>query len=133
MSLQKPTPVAVAVALLLSATALQAQQNPAPEKTLSTVIVNSSADASAQGLSQPYAGGHVARGGRAGILGTRDNMETPFSITSYTNEFIQDRQARSVGEVLLNDPSVRVARGFGNFQESYFIRGFILNSDDVAY
>ena len=133
MSLQKPTPVAVAVALLLSATALQAQQAPAPEQTLSTVIVNSSADASAQGLSQPYAGGQVARGGRAGILGTRDNMETPFSITSYTNEFIQDRQARSVGEVLLNDPSVRVARGFGNFQESYFIRGFILNSDDVAY
>jgi iron complex outermembrane recepter protein len=60
-------------------------------------------------------------------------METPFSITSYTNELIQDRQARSVGDVLLNDPTVRVARGFGNFQESYFIRGFILNSDDVAY
>jgi hypothetical protein len=35
--------------------------------------------------------------------------------------------------VLQNDPGVRVARGFGNFQESYFIRGFILNSDDVAY
>lgn len=75
----------------------------------------------------------MARGGRAGILGTRDNMETPFSITSYTNELIQDRQARSVGEVLQNDSTVRVARGFGNFQESYFIRGFILNSDDVAY
>jgi iron complex outermembrane receptor protein len=60
-------------------------------------------------------------------------METPFSITSYTNELIQDRQARSVGEVLQNDPGVRVARGFGNFQESYFIRGFVLSSDDVAY
>ena len=35
--------------------------------------------------------------------------------------------------MLQNDPGVRVARGFGNFQESYFIRGFILNSDDVAY
>ena len=56
-------------------------------------------------------------------------MDTPFSITSYTNELIQDRQARSVGDVLQNDAGVRVARGFGNFQESYFIRG----SDDVAY
>ncbi len=102
-------------------------------KTLPTVTVNASADASAQGLSPAYPGGQVARGGRAGILGTRDTMETPFSITSYTNELIQDRQAKSVGEVLQNDPNVRVARGFGNFQESYFIRGFLLGSDDTAY
>lgn len=102
-------------------------------KALSTVTINASADASAEGLSPAYAGGQVARGGRAGILGTRDNMETPFSITSYTNELIQDRQAKSVGEVLQNDPTVRVARGFGNFQESYFIRGFIHTSDDMAY
>ncbi|KQP50004.1 TonB-dependent siderophore receptor [Pseudorhodoferax sp. Leaf274] len=116
--------------------AVWAQAAPAAgEKSLSTVTVtvNASADASAEGLSPPYAGGQVARGGRAGILGTRDNMETPFSITSYTNELIQDRQAKSVGEVLLNDPSVRTARGFGNFQEAYFVRGFILNSDDTAY
>lgn len=123
-------PVAAA-SLVLLASAGWAQQQPAP--TLSTVTVRPSADASAQGLSPSYAGGQVARGGRAGILGTKDNMETPFSITSYTNELIQDRQARSVGDVLQNDPTVRVARGFGNFQESYFIRGFILNSDDVAY
>lgn len=38
-----------------------------------------------------------------------------------------------MGDVLQNDPGVRVARGFGNFQESYFIRGFILSSDDIAY
>lgn len=100
---------------------------------LDTLSVTASADASAEGLSSAFAGGQVAKGGRAGILGTKDNLDTPFSITSYTNEFIQDRQAQSVGDVLKNDPTVRVARGFGNFQESYFIRGFILNSDDVAY
>ncbi|MBX3587000.1 MAG: TonB-dependent receptor [Ramlibacter sp.] len=131
------TPVAFAAALAFHLPATQAQTAPAADthgsKTLSTVTVNASADASAQGLSPAYPGGQVARGGRAGILGTRDNMETPFAITSYTNELIQDRQARSVGEVLQNDPNVRVARGFGNFQESYFIRGFILGSDDVAY
>lgn len=100
---------------------------------LETVVVSASADASAQGLSRAYAGGQVARGGRAGILGTRDNLETPFSITSYTNALIQDRQAKSVGDVLQSDSGVRVARGFGNFQESYIIRGFVLGSDDVAY
>lgn len=101
--------------------------------SMDAIRVEASADASAGGLAEPFAGGQVARGGRVGLLGTQDNMSTPFSITSYTNELIQDRQARSVGDVLQNDAGVRVARGFGNFQESYFIRGFILSSDDVAY
>lgn len=101
--------------------------------SMDAIKVEASADASAGGLAQPYAGGQVARGGRVGVLGTQDIMSTPFSITSYTNELIQDKQARSVGDVLQNDSGVRVARGFGNFQESYFIRGFILSSDDVAY
>lgn len=134
--MNKLTPVALAAALAFHLPATQAQTVPAAgsdSNALATVTVNASADASAQGLSPSYPGGQVARGGRAGILGTRDNLETPFSITSYTNELIQDRQARSVGDVLQNDPNVRVARGFGNFQESYFIRGFILGSDDVAY
>ena len=100
---------------------------------LDALTVTASADASAEGLSPAFEGGQVAEGGRAGILGTKDHLETPFSITSYTNEFIQDRQAQSVGDVLRADPGVRVARGFGNFQEAYFIRGFILNSDDIAY
>lgn len=129
-------PLAAAIALALAAPAAWSQAAPAAPAaapTLSTVTVNASADASAQGLAPAYPGGQVARGGRAGILGTRDNMETPFSITSYTNELIQDRQARSVGAVLANDPFVTVARGFGNFQESYVIRGFVLSSDDVAY
>ena len=133
------TPAALAAALLftLGAPAAWAQATTSatePDgKTLSTVTVNASADASAQGLSPAYPGGQVARGGRAGILGTKDAMDTPFSITSYTNELIQDHHARSVGDVLQNDPTVRVARGFGNFQEAFFIRGFILDSDDTAY
>ncbi len=101
--------------------------------TLPPVTVRASADASAAGLQPAYPGGQVARGGRVGILGSQDLMSTPFSLTAYTNELIQDRQARSVGDVLQNDATVRMARGFGNFQESYFIRGFILGSDNVAY
>ncbi len=130
------TPVALLIStsvLALSPGTLRAQAESSPEVTLSAVRVEASADASAQGLSPEYPGGQVARGGKAGILGTRDNLETPFSITSYTSELIQNQQARSVSDVLQNDASVRVARGYGNFQESYFIRGFILTSDEVAY
>ena len=134
------TLVASAALLACGATAVHAQTAapPAPAastptQTLAPVSITASADASARGLSPAFPGGQVARGGRAGILGTRDNLETPFSITSYTNDFIQDRQARSVGEVLQADSGVRIARGFGNFQESYFLRGFLLGSDSIAY
>ncbi len=44
-----------------------------------------------------------------------------------------NQQAKSVADVLLNDPNVRVARGFGNFQELYVIRGFPAYSDDMTY
>ncbi|SEK60836.1 iron complex outermembrane recepter protein [Roseateles sp. YR242] len=111
----------------------QPDSGPAQPRQLEKVVIEASADASAKGLPKAYAGGQVARGSRIGLLGNQDIMETPFNTTAYTNELIQNTQARSVGDVLLNDPAVRVARGFGNFQESYFIRGFILNSDSVAY
>ncbi|MBU4612973.1 TonB-dependent receptor [Achromobacter sp. GG226] len=105
----------------------------APVSTLQTISVSASADASAQGLAETYAGGQVARGGRVGLLGNLDLLDSPVTVTSYTNRLIQDQQARSVADVLLNDPTVRAARGFGNYQETYFIRGFLVPSDDMAY
>lgn len=102
-------------------------------ETLMTIQVGPSADASAKGLSIPYAGGEVAKGGRLGILGAQDNMDAPFSVTHYTQEFIQNHEAASVGDVLQHDPAVRVARGFGNFQQVYLVRGFPIFSDDMTY
>lgn len=100
---------------------------------LETIRIVASADASAEGLMTPFAGGQVASGGRVGIFGNQSNLDSPFSLTSYTNQYIQERQANSVGDVLQADPSVRLAKGFGNFQETYFIRGFVLASDDTSY
>ncbi|WP_188704131.1 TonB-dependent receptor [Silvimonas iriomotensis] len=144
--MKKMTPIAAALAVACalplahaadtaSAPAAASASAPAAAEPtyLGMVTVTASADASKDGLQPAYAGGQVAKGGRAGILGTKNNMDTPFNITSYTSELIQDQQAHGVGDVLQNDPGVRVARGFGNFQESYFIRGFVLSSDDVAY
>jgi iron complex outermembrane receptor protein len=129
------TPIALA-ALLMTSGSASAQSAEAPAQSdgaIATVVVTASADASAQGLPSAYAGGQVARGGRLGLLGNVDIMDTPFNTTNYTQALIQDQQARSVGDVVQNDPSVRVARGFGNFQELYVIRGFAVNSDDMAY
>lgn len=102
-------------------------------KALEAIRIVASADASAEGLMTPFAGGQVASGGRVGIFGNQSNLDSPFSLTSYTNQYIQERQANSVGDVLQADPSVRLAKGFGNFQETYFIRGFVLASDDTSY
>ena len=108
-------------------------QSADPSVVLDTIVVTSSADASADGLPTAYEGGQVATGSRVGILGNQDIMDTPFSTTSYTNEYIANQQAQSVGDLLKKDPTVRVARGFGNFQEAYFMRGFITTSDDTMY
>lgn len=124
------------VGSLVLATAVEvlaADETAAPEKTLAAVEVTASADASAEGLTKPYAGGQVARGGRVGLLGNQDLMDTPFSSTAYTSALIQEQQAQSVADVLQNDPTVRSARGFGNFQELYVIRGFPVPSDDMTY
>lgn len=111
----------------------QAKSDNEKEKTLAAVEVTASADASAEGLTKNFAGGQVARGGRVGLLGNQDIMDTPFSSTAYTSALIRDQQAKSVADVLLNDPTVRSARGFGNFQELYMIRGFPVPSDDMTF
>ncbi|MGZ7881508.1 TonB-dependent receptor [Acinetobacter soli] len=111
----------------------ESQQKSTTVTALETIRVVASADASADGLMEAYAGGQVASGGRIGIFGNQKNLDTPFSLSAYTNQYIQERQAKSVGDVLKADPSVRVGRGFGNFQENYYIRGFNLGSDDTAY
>ncbi|MCC2973944.1 TonB-dependent siderophore receptor [Massilia sp. IC2-476] len=128
MKLLRLTPIALAAA----AFAAHAQES-APAEPVATVVVSASADASAQGLPSAYAGGQVARGGRLGLLGNVDIMDTPFNSMNYTQALIQDQQARSVADVVQNDPSVRSARGFGNYQELYMIRGFPVYSDDMAY
>jgi iron complex outermembrane receptor protein len=100
---------------------------------IATVVVSASADASAQGLPSGLCGrpGGARRPPRP--AGQCRHHGRPFNATNYTQALIQDQQARSVADVVQNDPSVRVARGFGNYQELYVIRGFAVNSDDLAY
>jgi len=119
--------------LVWAASDMTADSKEVPVAVFDTIVVNSSADASAQGLPIAYEGEQVATGSRVGLLGNQDIMDTPFSTTAYTNDFIKNQQAHSVGDLLKKDPTVRVARGFGNFQEAYLIRGLVTNSDDTIF
>nr|WP_092072885.1 TonB-dependent siderophore receptor [Dendrosporobacter quercicolus]NSL48853.1 TonB-dependent siderophore receptor [Dendrosporobacter quercicolus DSM 1736]SDM51127.1 iron complex outermembrane recepter protein [Dendrosporobacter quercicolus] len=79
--------------------------------------------ASRQTLSPAYAGGQVARGANLGVLGNRDFMDTPFNVASYTARIIEDQQANTLYDVLINDPSVRFTTPTGQAAEYYKIRG----------
>lgn len=95
------------------------------EPTLPEVRVTASSEPGPADLPKPYAGGQVARGGQVGMLGNKDVMDTPFSQTHYTNQTIQDQQAQTVQEVLLNDPSILTKQnGASDEDGSITVRGF---------
>lgn len=98
---------------------------------LDTVTVTASALST--GLPPVYAGGQVASGGRVGLLGNLGDLDTPFSATQYTAKLIEDQQAQNIGDVLVNDPSVRNTYSRGAGRDEFNIRGFSLFNYDVAF
>ncbi|WP_415915362.1 TonB-dependent siderophore receptor [Pseudomonas amygdali] len=82
---------------------------------------------------QEYAGGQVARKGSQGMLSSRDFMETPFSMTTYTKDAVKNQQARTLGDLIASDPSVRATNPAGGRYEQFTIRGFSLFNSDVSY
>lgn len=101
----------------------------AGSQTLPVVEVTGSATRSPA----PYAGGQVARGGRIGLLGDKDMLDTPFSATQYTAQLIEDQQASTLGDVLVNDPSVRNTYSRGAGRDEFNVRGFTLFNYDVSF
>lgn len=97
--------------------------------TLHTVTIT----AQANGTTAPYAGGQVASGGRLGLLGDQDFMDTPFSTISYTGKFIEDLQAKDLTDVIARtDPTVFSNGVSGAWSENYSIRGFASSTTDVT-
>ncbi|WP_246165140.1 TonB-dependent receptor [Pigmentiphaga aceris] len=141
--------VSQGLAALLAGTGLEAAQRPdgsytlrrapaaagpAGAAVLPAVTVTGSAYSVARSeLPAPYAGGQVARGAGAGVLGTRDLLDTPFAVTSFTEKTIKDQQAQSVADVVVNDASVRnvdpTNTGYAN---TYTVRGLILGNGSIA-
>ncbi|WP_422000652.1 TonB-dependent siderophore receptor [Reyranella sp.] len=75
-------------------------------------------------LPPPFAGGQVARGGQVGLLGNRDFMDTPFDMTTYTAQKIENQQAATVADVVNTDPSVRVTSPMNGILDAFYMRGF---------
>lgn len=102
------------------------------DRTLDTVKVEASADLPGS-LPKAYAGGQVARGGQVGLLGNKDIMDTPFNVTHYTQQTMQDQQVRSVADVVVNDPSVRNINPSGGRFDQFSMRGFRIINSDIAF
>lgn len=83
-------------------------------------------------LPKAYAGSQVATGARMGVLGNKNVMDIPFSVTSYTAELMENRQARTVADVLTSDPSVRNTVTTGHQYENFKVRGFTVSRGDFA-
>lgn len=85
----KLSPFALAAMLMVSASAQsQTATVEGTESKIQTVVISASADASADGLTKDYAGGQVARGGRLGLLGNVDMMDTPFNTLNFTQAVV---------------------------------------------
>lgn len=132
-----------ALDILLTGTGLEAVRDAQGEYTLHKLpqtgetalpVVNVLASgAHGDSLAAPYAGGQVARGGRVGVFGQKDVMDTPFTVTNYTSELILNQQSRSVIDVLANDPSVVIGWPRDSYVDQFNVRGFNVLGEDITY
>lgn len=86
-------------------------------------------------VEDPFDLGTIALTGdeaRAGLLGDRPIQDTPFSVTSYTEDTIERQQARRLSDVLQNDPSIRDGFGANTPVDFIIIRGFPIFNAEVA-
>ncbi|MGK6306119.1 TonB-dependent receptor [Variovorax sp. DT-64] len=119
--------------LYLGAATAQTTSGPdaATPNTLPAVTVSGSREAMDE-APPAIAGGQVGSGARMGILGNAPVMDTPFSVTSFTAQAIENDQARSVADVAAMDPSVRMGSARSNINEDLTIRGFTVPTGDFA-
>jgi iron complex outermembrane receptor protein len=100
-----------------------------------TIVVQAATDgdfkSGGDALVPAYLDGQVAHGGRLGMLGEQNAMDVPFNVIGYTSKLIEDQQAKTISDVISNDAGVQAVQGYGNFSETYRIRGFKLDGDDM--
>lgn len=82
------------------------------------------------GQQDSYANGKLKKNSNLGSLGNKSLIDTPFSVTTYSDQLIQDQQAATVSEVLRNDPSIRETTNAGHLNENVQIRGFSVGFED---
>lgn len=119
-----PAPISAAVALLLTLNShAQVQNAPA---TVPGSVDNGS-------LREVTVTAPVSDVARSGLFGDRKVLETPFSVTGFTEQLIRDQQARQLRDVLVNDASVRSTGTQNAETETFQIRGLTLQANEVSY
>jgi iron complex outermembrane recepter protein len=102
-------------------------------QTLPEVEISETKDTSKKDLPEVYAGGQVARGGKVGLLGDRDFLDTPFSMTTYTSNLIRNQQATTMADVLDNNPAFRSIYPNNDVIMDFNVRGNKVKALDAAY
>ena len=107
-----------------------------PGPTLAPLRVTARSESRPNDLPRPYAGGQVARGTRIGALGNTDFMDAPYSTQSFTRQFIDDRNAQLLSDVVKYDASVLLlndssGRSYGD--SNFYLRGFQTNEGNASY
>lgn len=134
----KPTLLALLISAAASpafaATTATTTDTSKDNESTMTVVAPAGSDFKPGGdeLVPAYLDGQVINGGRMGMLGQQNAMDVPFNVVGYSSKLIEDQQAKTIADVVRNDASVQNVQGYGNFAESYRIRGFDLYGDDMT-
>ncbi len=107
----------------------------APRQTEQQPVVPSTTVGTTRTIGTPapaYAGGQIATGGTLGLLGSTSVMNTPFSTVNYTAKLLEDQQARTIADTLINDASIRTTTAGNGFSDEFTIRGYTVGSADVG-
>jgi len=81
---------------------------------------------------EKFAQGNLESHAELGALGSKEIIDTPFSVTSYSEKLIEDQQNSTVAQVLKNDASIRMTTNQGHLYENFQIRGFGVHGDEIA-
>ena len=129
--------LALAISTVLPAAYAATSDVKTPQKNQPETMVVQGVDGSdfkagGEDLVPAYLDGQIAHGGRLGMLGEQKAMDVPFNVIGYTSKLVQDQQAKTIADVVKNDAGVQAVQGYGNFAETYRIRGFKLDGDDMT-
>ncbi|MCU5775367.1 TonB-dependent siderophore receptor [Erwiniaceae bacterium BAC15a-03b] len=133
----KPTLLAVLIGSVtfptLAATSTDTDNSKKNESTMTVVAApEDNFKAGGDELVPAYLDGQVINGGRMGMLGQQNAMDVPFNVIGFSSKLIEDQQAKTIADVVRNDAAVQNVQGYGNYGESYRIRGFQLDGDDMT-
>jgi len=125
--------LAGSAALYVASVSAQTSDSSTAELTVLPTVTVTGATTALGEAPESMAGGQIGSGARMGILGNTSIMDTPFSVTSYTAQTIENTQARSIADVATMDPSVRMGTARSNLNEDLTIRGFNVPTADFAF